>query len=66
LSGRFVKDNVITAAVAFGLQGAYLSAGQFALRHDPWPLLCILTVVLIGSVCGLLRREAQFAIFCPE
>jgi hypothetical protein len=61
-----MKDNVITAAVAIGLQVSYLSVGQFVLRQDPWPILCVLLILLVASVAGLLRREAQIMIFRYE
>ena len=61
-----MKDNVIMAAVGIGLQLSYISVGQFVWRQDPWPILCILLVLLIASVAGLLRRDAQITIFSYE
>jgi hypothetical protein len=55
-----MKNILIAAAVAAGLLLSYISAAQFALRHDPWPLVCVLSILLIASVCGLIRRPAQF------
>jgi hypothetical protein len=61
-----MKNLLIGAAVAAGLIAAYVSTHQFALHYDPWPLLCILSLVMSASVCGLLSREAQIQAFSFE
>jgi hypothetical protein len=61
-----MRNNVIMAAVAIGLQLSYTSVGQFVQRQDPWPILCVLFVLLIASVAGFLRRDAQITIFSYE
>ena len=61
-----MKNLLIGAAVAAGLVAAYVLTHQFALRHDPWPLLCTLSLVMGASVCGFLNRDAQIQAFSYE
>jgi hypothetical protein len=57
-----MRNNVITAAVAVTLQLAYMASGQFISIQDPWPMLCVLSIVLVASVGGLLHRESQIMV----
>src|SRR5688572_13640377 len=57
-----MKNVLITGATLVGLGLAYFSAGEFVLHQDPWPLLYVLSIVLIASVGGLLHRESQILI----
>ena len=61
-----MKNILIGAAVAASLVMTYVLTNQFAMRHDPWPLLCTLSLVMGASVCGFLSREEQIQVFSVE
>jgi hypothetical protein len=61
-----MKSLLIALAVAGSLVLSYVSVGRIFLRQDPWPMLYILSIVLIVSVCGLLRRDEQITIGSHE
>lgn len=57
-----MKKVLIAVATATSLVLSYMAIGRFFLRHDPWPMLCVLSTMLIVSVCGFLRRDSQVRI----
>jgi hypothetical protein len=57
-----VRRFLSPALIVVTLLVSHVCVGRFAFGQDAVPMLLVLSVVLVASVCGLINRDAQIAI----
>ena len=62
LAHAVVKRFLTPALVVLSLLVSHVCVGRFAFGQDAVPMLLVLSVVFVASVCGLVDRDAQIAI----